>query len=206
MTERVRIKMSVMGPSYHINPDHHVEAVHDWLPGTFVQGGDNGIVFTRNPEKPTYTTTFVEAFPGDANGGGFFRGEGSSVAEAENDAWTKYQRSLACDEHDWDARGYTNGGGFCKKCNRFGSDVFTGEQLGQFCVVCGKGTTYSQVEDLEDEAHWYCEEHSAAAKETLFEYLDGLAEANGRENLTEKQRMRHGQLMFLLDRYPDEDE
>jgi hypothetical protein len=105
-----------------------------WPEGTFLQGGSTLAVEVRGK-------TFVEAFP---PGGGFFRGDAPTVAEAEMRCWEQYQRSVACPAHDWDARGYTNGGAFCRLCGVFGSRVFTGEDLGQFCHACGVGTTWGR--------------------------------------------------------------
>jgi len=191
-----RIKMSPMGPSFNINPDHHVEALHEWEEGTFLQGGDRGIVITRDPENPTYRTAFVEAFPPSS---GFFRGEGSSIAEAEKNAWDKWRRSEECPGHEWDARGYTNGGGFCKICKRFGSNVFTGEQLDQFCATCGVGTTYGNVGMDKDNKVWYCKEHIDVAHRSLYDILLAIPE----DERTESQRMQFSHLSFLLS---DDDE
>lgn len=142
---------------------------HDWPEDMFIQGGAHGVVGVRSTGK-SYTTAFVEAFPDT-----FIRGEGATITEAEDNAWKKYQRQLACSVHEYEARGYTNGLGICKKCGRSESDVFTGEQLGQFCFTCGVGTTYSCYSDKaywdanmgwvrdpgrkEDKLNWYCEEH-----------------------------------------------
>lgn len=146
-----------------------VLTTHDWPEDMFIQGGEHGVVGVRSTGK-TYTTAFVEAFPDT-----FIRGEGATIVEAEDMAWEKYQRQLACSAHEYEARGYTNGLGICKKCSRSESDVFTGEQLGQFCATCGVGTTYSCYSDKaiwdaemgwirdpatkEDKLNWYCEEH-----------------------------------------------
>lgn len=146
-----------------------VFTIHDWPEGILIQGGSHGIVGVRSTHT-TYTTAFVEAFPDT-----FIRGEGETISEAEDDAWKKYQKQLSCEGHEYEARGYTNGLGFCKKCNRSQSRVFSGEQLGQFCFICGVGTTYSCYSDKaywdaemgwirdpatkEDKVNWYCEEH-----------------------------------------------
>jgi len=109
-----------------------------WPQGLFIQGGKHGVVLVRGGQN--YRTAFVEVFPA----GTFIRGEGETIAAAEQSAWEKYQAGLGC-EHEYEPRSHTNGGGFCKSCGQFGSNVFTGEQLGQFCEVCGVGTTW---------AHW----------------------------------------------------
>lgn len=147
-------------------------ARHPWPEGTFLQGG--------TPFFKGGRVRFVEAFPPE---GGFFRGDAPTVAEAETQCWDKYQRSVACPEHDWDARGYTNGGGFCRRCGVFGTHVFTGEQLGQFCHTCGVGTTYDRYSldaywdpdasftgivnpGPDEDRVWFCEQHAPCRAES----------------------------------------
>jgi hypothetical protein len=89
-----------------------------WPPDVFVQGGDSGIVISRN--APTRRTAFVEAFPPD----GFIRGEGETLQEAEDSAWAQYVRETGCGGHEFERRGYRNGAGFCKHCGAFRSKVF----------------------------------------------------------------------------------
>lgn len=67
---------------------------------------------------------FFEAFPK----GTFIRGEGSSIADAERDAFEQYRRTVGCD-HVWGRHRpgsvtYTNGAAFCRKCGGFRSSVF----------------------------------------------------------------------------------
>lgn len=68
---------------------------------------------------------FFEAFPR----GGFVRGEGSDVAEAERKAYDEYRRDMACD-HVWGRHrpgtttAYLNGGAFCRRCGGFRSNMF----------------------------------------------------------------------------------
>ena len=121
---------------------------HPWADDCFVQGGDSGIVFVDNGEP--YTTAFFEAFPRNPNT--FLRGEGKTVEEAETAAWAKFQKYQACPGHEFEKRGYTNGAGFCKHCNMFGSNVFPPWEK---CVICGD-LTYYTVSKTND---WYCENH-----------------------------------------------
>lgn len=103
----------------------------------FVQGGTGGFVFRRDGES--YRTAFVEcSVPGT-----FIRGEGATLAEADDAAFAKLQAYLSCGAHEWEPRGYTNGGGFCTRCGQFGSRVFTAEQLGLFCTVCSVPTFHT---------------------------------------------------------------
>lgn len=68
---------------------------------------------------------FFEAFPT----GTFIRGEGETIAEAEQKAFDQYQRDIACD-HVWGryrnerAGTYTNGAAFCRKCGGFRGKMF----------------------------------------------------------------------------------
>lgn len=67
---------------------------------------------------------FFEAFPA----GTFIRGEGTTIADAERQAFEQYQRDLACD-HIWGRHRpgsgtYTNGAAFCRKCGAFRSRMF----------------------------------------------------------------------------------
>ena len=129
----------------------------DWPAGCYLQGGDVGLVVTA---AGSYHTAFVEAFPP----GSFIRGEGDTIAAAEAAAWAKFTRSRECATHRWEPRGYRNGAGFCADCGAFGSKVFTGAQLGQFCHACGVPTTWSWEElpadgDEPAQVLFTCREH-----------------------------------------------
>lgn len=148
---------------------------HPWPPETAVSAGRGVVLRSRSGEEP-YVTLFMEAYPPGAS---FIRGEGETPAECENAAWAKYQVALHCPAtedgaHDWEPRGYVNGAGFCRHCNTFRAGCFTGEELGQFCVVCGVGTTYSNRATDDGSREFFCEEHSPAPE--LPEWLSGLHE------------------------------
>lgn len=88
-----------------------------WSEDTYVQWGGNGVVIGKNP----YTTAFFEAFPpANENAGGFIRGEGKTIAEAEKDAFSKYQKETGCD-HYWGRERYRNSGQLCRHCRAFRS-------------------------------------------------------------------------------------
>jgi hypothetical protein len=136
---------------------------YPWPEDCFVQGGGDGVVFTRS-EQPDgtfgYRTAFVEAMPRDPQT--FLRGEGATIVEAEHNAWQKWQRYLTCPTggaHTYEPRNYTNGAGICSACGLFSSKVFTGSELGQFCVICSVGTTYSQEKLPGGQMAWLCESH-----------------------------------------------
>lgn len=85
-----------------------------WPEKCFVQWGGTGVVFG---ERSSYRTAFFEAFPGD-NAGGFVRGEGATIAEAERNAYARYVRESACN-HRWGRGSYLNGGAVCYGCKAF---------------------------------------------------------------------------------------
>lgn len=141
------------------------EARHPWPAETVVSAG-KGAVFVRNPkegEPHSYTTLFMEVYP---PGAAFIRGQAETPEGCENACWRKYQLALNCSDnsgsHDWEPRGYQNGAGFCSRCNTFGSEVFTGEQLGQFCATCQEPTMWHSEKNAEGELIFVCEEHTPA--------------------------------------------
>ena len=85
-----------------------------WPEDCMVQWGGRGVVLSTRTGG-TYGTAFFEAFPRD---GGFIRGEGSTIAEAEEKALDQYRRSASC-EHHWARGNYTNGGAICRRCKGF---------------------------------------------------------------------------------------
>lgn len=94
-----------------------IEARHPWPEEVDVQGGSGGVVFSP---QGNYRTAFVEAFPE----GTFLRGEGPTLAEAEDACWEKYQRHVSCEHGPFERRQYRNGAGFCTKCGTWMSRVF----------------------------------------------------------------------------------
>jgi len=101
--------------------DHHRWKDKDFVPSCewpeqcYVQWGSSGVVISRDGNH--YRTAFFEAFPGD-NAGGFIRGEGTTLADAEADAFGKYQKEVSC-SHRWGRGKYTNGGALCHACGAF---------------------------------------------------------------------------------------
>lgn len=87
-----------------------------WPEECTVQWGGGGVVIGK---ESSYRTAFFEAFPGEAYGGGFIRGEGKTIKDAEVAAFSKWQKEFTCQEHRWCRKGYTNGGGFCANCGAF---------------------------------------------------------------------------------------
>ncbi len=86
----------------------------DWPDDCHVQWGGRGIVIGREG-----TTAFFEAFPGSGSGaGGFLRGEGKTIEEAELAAFDRFYKETHCDHH-WGREDYTNGGMLCRFCRAF---------------------------------------------------------------------------------------
>jgi hypothetical protein len=137
------------------------EAQHPWPEETVVSAG-RGTVFVRKTNE-SYSTLFMEVYP---PGAAFIRGEGETPGACEAAAWNKYQLAVNCTDgsgtHDWESRGWMNGAGFCSRCDTFGSSVFTGDELGQHCKVCGVGTTHHwniNPNDPDGTPEFVCEEH-----------------------------------------------
>ncbi|MEV2277827.1 hypothetical protein AB0I72_19805 [Nocardiopsis sp. NPDC049922] len=100
------------------------QARHPWPDDVYVQGGEQGIVMRRDSAGGSYKTAFVEAFPE----GGFVRGEGPTLADAEDAAWAKYETWRDCDgtgqpHGPFEARGYANGCGHCTRCGTWMTGV-----------------------------------------------------------------------------------
>jgi hypothetical protein len=185
----MQIKLSPLGNQGVHKGKSSIDAEQAWPDTTsLIQGGLSGIVFNKGG---SYRTAFVEAFLNNS----FYRGEGATIEEAELACWNKYKASIACLEHEWEARGYTNGAGFCKKCNKFESHRFTGEQLGLFCGTCGVGTTYSQVVDTTNTLKPFCKEHVKEVHKARF------AQLTARKNnliFSEEDKLELSGLTFLL--------
>lgn len=139
----------------------YVDAECDWDTPHYIylQGGEKGLVITPKGSD-NYYTAFVEALVDRV----LYRGEGSTIQEAEKAAWVKWVEASEC-KHDFEPKGYKNGGGICVKCKMFNANAFTGSQLGQFCEVCNVGTLNLCIENK-----WYCAEH-VPFKEEREEYF-----------------------------------
>lgn len=136
------------------------QARHPWPEETIVSAG-KGLVFRRNPqegEPSSYQTLFMEVYP---PGAAFIRGEGETPVSCEDNAWAQYQKALHCPggTHDWEPRNYHNGAGFCKHCNTFKSQAFTGEELQQFCKICDTPTTDHWGTGTDGEPEFLCSAH-----------------------------------------------
>lgn len=62
-----------------------------------------------------------------------------------------------CFEHEYERRGFRNGCGICKYCEKFFVGVF--EPL-ERCCVCNCATYYTYGTDVVDGMkYWYCKDH-----------------------------------------------
>lgn len=125
-----RIRLSTLSSA------EHFESPNDY--GTIkVQGGTQGLVVNRS--GPSYRTAFIECFPE----GSFIRGEGATLEDADKSCFSQLSAYLTCTNHEWEPRGYRNGGGICARCGQFGSGVFTPDELGLRCRTCGTPTFHT---------------------------------------------------------------
>jgi hypothetical protein len=170
---------------------HFYTCLKPWPIDSFVQAGDTGIVITHNhigdvltsldksaeaitavlvPDTqptenlPFYRTAFFEAFVNNPDT--FIRGEGKTIEEAEQSAFTQFLAYKDCaGNHDlpntpsevlsrphgpYEPRDYKNGSGYCVKCGLWFPHVIPPTHP---CIHCGTLTWYSQ--DNQDD--WWCE-------------------------------------------------
>jgi hypothetical protein len=102
--------------SHHAWKDKEYQPRHEWPGDTLVQWGGHGLVLS----KSSYTTAFFEAFPDKkiTDRGGFIRGEGKTIEEAEDDAFAKFTKESSC-QHLWGREHYRNSGQLCRHCRAF---------------------------------------------------------------------------------------
>lgn len=136
--------MAMVEPSVFSRDRTPYPLQYPWPAEYQVQCGDQGFVLTA---EGSYRTAFFEVFPP----GTFIRGEGPTIAEAEADAYTQYQRQLQCAVHSYDRGAYRNGYGICTQCGH-GALVF--EPL-ERCVICQAPTYFLHALD----GQWYCACH-----------------------------------------------
>lgn len=102
----------------------HEPMRHPWPDDSEVQGGSRGVVIKR--EGGAYRTAFVEAFVD----GTFLRGEGPTIADAEDACWAQYEHLRACPTYPkhgpFDRRSYRNGSGYCTGCGGWFPGAITG--------------------------------------------------------------------------------
>lgn len=144
----------------------------DWGKDCFVQCGDEGIVISEE----SYLTAFFEVFSNQPKT--FIRCEGNTIEEAEQKAWTQFQKYKKCKKHEFVRNGYTNGSGFCKHCGMFKSHAFEPTTK---CKVCDIPTAYTC--DVNNE--WYCKEHKELIPDELLnEYQLKKRTEHRRMNIT----------------------
>ncbi|MPV50068.1 hypothetical protein GCG21_08625 [Pseudactinotalea sp. HY160] len=144
------------------------EVARPWPQDAHLSGGSRGLVLRRYGDR--YRTAFFEA----SYAGTFLRGEAETIAEAEEAAWAKHTRAAGCPGHEYETRGYTNGAGFCRHCDRFASGVFDVRTVGIPCTECGERTNWTRVA-----GQMFCREHDPDRHERA--RLREQARAQGRE-------------------------
>lgn len=115
--------MPIIASQHRCKHADHIPYLLAWPEDCTVQWG-KGVVLGEN----SYSTAFFEAFP---KRGGFIRGEGATIAEAESRAFAQYNKEEACD-HAWGRRGYLNGGTRCTRCKGFATTMKPVMRLGAF--------------------------------------------------------------------------
>jgi hypothetical protein len=124
-----------------------------WKEDDYVQWG-SGIRIDRKNKVMVPVKAFFEAFPQGDNHT-FLRGEGETLEEAEKKAFAQYETILKCAKHEWEARGRTDGYGYCKHCEMSQSDVLP---ITTFCCECNIPTAWKHVKG-EGGYKWYCRLH-----------------------------------------------
>ena len=140
-----------------------------------IQGGDNGIVLPSGSMEAAlndsskavgvgaaglgliepqgfYRTAVFEAFP--RNPSTFIRGEGRSLAEAEESAWLQFQKIGSCPSHEFERRGYRTGAAICRHCGLFSSHALATTL--DPCVVCGRDDNRASY-GPDRHGRWHCE-------------------------------------------------
>lgn len=98
----------------------------------------------------------------------FIRGEGTTIEEAEASSWNQYQRYLNCpgpNGHEYEARGYENGLGFCKWCGLSRSHAIAPTHR---CQTCNEPTwCFKDVH-----GNYWCEDHYRQVPEDCLSETD----------------------------------
>ncbi len=92
-----------------------------WPDDARVQWGGAGLVLRAAERGGSYGTAFFEAFPA---GGGFIRGEGATLEDAEDEAFGAWLREDGCPGHRFGRGRHANGGGTCRVCGAFRGRAF----------------------------------------------------------------------------------
>lgn len=124
-----------------------------WGDDVRVQWGYCGVSINRKEQTVTPVKSFFEAFPPAPNNT-FLRGEGDSVHDAEDRAFTQYEKMMACPQHEWDRRGRTDGYAYCKLC---GMSQMALEPLTR-CAICDIPSSWTSRKENGEKKH-YCRFH-----------------------------------------------
>lgn len=122
------------------------ECQHDWPEDVYVQCGGKGVVI-GNAKRPGYVTAFFEAFPFKM----FIRGEGTTVKDAEQKAWEKYQVVLNCPSHNFIPEKNRPRNAVCSSCLFVEPNYYAPQHI---CNDCGKKHVNLSIDD-----DYYCASH-----------------------------------------------
>lgn len=116
-----------------------------WPNDCRVQHGQKGMVFKK--EGGGYVTPFFEAFPNETVTASYIRGEGETVSEAENNAFSKLSAMLNCKQHEYE-RFRDSERGKCIHCNSVKDLVFPPMEKHK-CSICDKPSVNFRVSHVE---------------------------------------------------------
>lgn len=136
------IKCSTLGEIK--SREYHCQ--RDWPEDVYLQCGGKGVVI-GNAKRPGYVTAFFEAFPFKM----FIRGEGTTVEDAEQKAWEKYQAVLNCPSHTFIPEKNRPRNAVCSSCRFAEPNYYAPHHV---CNDCGKEHVNLSIDD----AH-YCASH-----------------------------------------------
>jgi hypothetical protein len=95
----------------------------DWPDDCYIHGGEqSGRVDALGRVVPR---VFFEAYPRDPLPT-YLRGDGSSMEEAEDEAWSLFAVYRACPHPEFEARTWRNGSGHCVRCRLWFPAVLPG--------------------------------------------------------------------------------
>ena len=156
VTEPLDVPPPVLQGTRSVNHNRYV-VQKPWPVDAHLSGGETGLVLSGDGNH--YRTAFFEGTFSELPGT-FLRGEADTLEEAEEVAWEKFQRYTAGDhEHEFETGGYRNGAGFCITCGMFKSNVFTLQEIGSICEICGDDM-YTMIGD-----RMFCKEHEPTGEE-----------------------------------------
>lgn len=121
------------------------KCAHPWPNNCSIQHGEKGMVFKK--AGGGYVTPFFEAFPDKTVTASYIRGEGETILEAENDAFSKFSAMVDCKQHEYE-RFRDSERGKCIHCNSAKDLVFPPMEKHK-CSICDKPSVNFRVSNIE---------------------------------------------------------